>query len=225
MPPIDGDHAQDRPAAPREPGSRWRRLFAAAGVLAAAVLAAGFFAFANGIPRSEAPPQEPADGIVALTGGASRIVDAVELLAAGRGKRLLISGVNPATTHGELIRMNPEVAERLTAHIDLGHEATNTIGNAVETGQWVREHGFRSLIIVTSGWHMPRALTEIAHELPGVTLIPHPVVSDRMREQPWWSDAQTVRLLATEYAKYVASYIRVRLEPARSAGGERAPRS
>lgn len=225
MPPIDGDNAQNRQAGRREPAGRWRRLFAVTSLLAAAVLAAGFFAFANGVPRTEAPLQEPADGIVALTGGASRIVDAVELLANGRGKRLLISGVNPVTTHGELIRMNPDVAERLVARIDLGHEATNTIGNAVETGHWVRKHGFRSLIIVTSGWHMPRALTEISHELPGVTLIPHAVVSDRMREKPWWSDAQTVRLLATEYAKYVASYIRVRLEPARSAGGERAPRS
>jgi uncharacterized SAM-binding protein YcdF (DUF218 family) len=149
-------------------------------------------------------------------GGAPRIVAAAALLAPGRGKRLLISGVNPATTPGELTRINPDF-ERLLAFIDLGHDATNTIGNAVETARWVREQNFRSLIVVTSGWHMPRALIEIENELPDVRLIPYPVVSDRMREDPWWSDASTVRLLLIEYVKYVASFVRVRLDPARSA--------
>jgi hypothetical protein len=64
---------------------------------------------------------------------------------------------------------------------------------------------------------MPRALIEIENELPDVRLIPYPVVSDRMREDPWWSDASTVRLLLIEYVKYVASFVRVRLDPARSA--------
>ena len=107
-----------------------------------------------------------------LTGGASRIVDAIELLAAGRGQRLLISGVHPSTTPDELTRINPEFERLLNCCIDLGHQATNTIGNAVETGRWVREKNFRSIIVVTSGWHMPRALIEIENELPDVTLVP-----------------------------------------------------
>jgi hypothetical protein len=72
---------------------------------------------------------------------------------------------------------------------------------------------------------MPRALIEIAHELPGVTLIAHPVVSDRMRDEPWWSDTATIRLLAVEYVKYLASLVRVRLEPARAAGPSPRPLS
>jgi hypothetical protein len=35
-----------------------------------------------------------------------------------------------------------------------------------------------------------------------------------MREQPWWSDSNTIRLLLIEYTKYLASLLRVRLEPA-----------
>jgi uncharacterized SAM-binding protein YcdF (DUF218 family) len=209
-----------RPVANR---SGWMRLGVFAAAILAFGLAVGFVAFADSLPRSELQTVQSADGIVVLTGGASRIVDAVELLAANRGKRLLISGVNPATTHGELIRMNPEVERLLVRRIDLGHAATNTIGNAVETGNWVRKNAFRSLIVVTSGWHMPRALIEIAHELPGVTLIAHPVVSDRMRDEPWWSDAPTVRLLAVEYVKYLASIVRVQLEPGRPAGAPPKP--
>jgi uncharacterized SAM-binding protein YcdF (DUF218 family) len=218
MPATDADQEQTRP---RRRGRL--RLLVALGVVAVLALAAGFLAFANGIPRAEERTVPSADGIVVLTGGASRIVDAVELLAADRGKRLLISGVNPATTHAELIRMNPEVERLLVGRIDLGREATNTIGNAIETGQWVRKQNFRSLIVVTSGWHMPRALIEIAHELPGVKLVPYPVVSERMREEPWWSDAPTIRLLLVEYVKYVASYARVHLNPTRLTAGERKP--
>ena len=215
--------AENRNRTPARRGRRWYRLIILGGVVAAIAALAGFFLFANALPRAEIRLSDSADGIVVLTGGASRIGDAVELLAAGRGKRLLISGVHPATTPGELVRVNPDYERLLECCVDLGHEATNTIGNAVETGNWVREKGFRSLVVVTSGWHMPRALIEIENELPGVALIAYPVVSERMRDEPWWYDAPTIRLLAVEYVKYVATFLRVRLDPARVAGGE--PRS
>ena len=202
-------------------GLGWPRLLNFGGLLAVLIAALGFIAFASSVPRNEATMAGSADGIVVLTGGASRIVDAVELLVSGRGKRLLISGVNPTTTPEELTRVNPDFERLLDCCIDLGHDAANTIGNAVETGRWVRDRNFRSLIVVTSGWHMPRALIEIENELPDVRLITYPVVSDRMRDDAWWSDAPTVRLLLIEYIKYIASYLRVRLDPAQAAGKPR----
>ena len=172
----------------------------------------GFVLFASTIPREEEEFHRAADGIVALTGGASRITDAVELLAAGRGKRLLISGVNPSTTLGELVRLNPELEKLFACCVDLGHQALNTTGNAMEIAQWTRENQFRSIIVVTSAWHMPRALVELDRELAGVELIPRAVVSDRMRDEPWWANPQTVRLLLVEYVKYLATFARVRLD-------------
>lgn len=217
QPANGGNHTPARRA------RRWYRRILIGGAAIVVATFVGFLLFASSLPRSEPKLVGSADGIVVLTGGASRVVDAVELLAAGRGKRLLISGVHPATTPGELLRVNPDFERLLKCCIDLGHEATNTIGNAVETGNWMRDKSFRSLIVVTSGWHMPRALIEIEHELPGVALIAYPVVSERMRDEPWWHDASTIRLLAVEYVKYVASFMRVRLDPASVAGGE--PRS
>jgi uncharacterized SAM-binding protein YcdF (DUF218 family) len=173
---------------------------------------AGFILFASAIPREEEEPHRSADGIVALTGGPSRIADAVELLTAGRGQRLLISGVNPSTTPDELIRLNPELEKLFVCCVDLGHQALNTTGNATEVAQWTREHQFRSIIVVTSAWHMPRALVELERELAGVELIPHAVVSDRLRDEPWWTNLQTVRLLLVEYVKYLATYARIRLD-------------
>jgi uncharacterized SAM-binding protein YcdF (DUF218 family) len=172
----------------------------------------GFVLFASLIPREEEAFHRSADGIVALTGGASRIADAVELLTAGLGQRLLISGVNPSTTPAELIRLNPELEKLFACCVDLGLEALNTTGNAMEIARWTREHRFRSIIVVTSAWHMPRALVELDRELAGVEIIPRAVVSERMRDEPWWTNPQTVRLLLVEYVKYLATYARVRFD-------------
>lgn len=179
----------------------------------AVIFCGGFLLFATGIPRTERPPQHTADGIVALTGGASRISDAMDLLARNFGKRLLISGVNPATRPSELIRLTPEYEKLFNCCIDLGHQALNTTGNAAEIAQWSRALGFKSLIVVTSAWHMPRALVELRREASDTELIPFPVVTDRMREAPWWTDVQTAKLLMLEYIKYLAATLRIRFEP------------
>jgi uncharacterized SAM-binding protein YcdF (DUF218 family) len=197
---------------PRRRG--WQSLASFMGMVALAIVVffAGFILFASAIPREEEEFHRSADGIVVLTGGALRIADAVELLAAGHGKRLLISGVNPSTKPGELIRLTPELEKLFDCCVDLGHQALNTAGNAVEIGQWTREHQFLSIIVVTSAWHMPRALVELERELPEVELIPRAVVTDRLRDEPWWTNPQTTRLLLVEYVKYLATFARIRFD-------------
>ncbi|MBV8457058.1 MAG: YdcF family protein [Acetobacteraceae bacterium] len=162
------------------------------------------------------PLDASADGIVALTGGASRIRYAVELLASGRGQRLLITGVSPTTGVAEIARLLPERQHWLLCCVDLGYSAVNTIGNAVETRRWALDRGFRSLVVVTASYHMPRALLEIGHRLPGVTLMPFPVVTGQGRAAPWWSDAAGAKFLASEYVKYLVALARVRFDPPES---------
>ena len=192
-----------------------RALIAAVALLIAApvLFGAGFLWFVLRMPTDEVALDRSADGIVVLTGGASRILDAVELLAAGRGKRLLISGVHRGTTTGEIARTVPEYARLLACCVDLDHSAINTVGNAVQTRHWVKKRGFRSLIVVTSSYHMPRTLLELAWQMPDVELIPFPVISEKMRNEPWWT-AASMRLLLFEYAKYLFAQVRTRLEPA-----------
>ena len=91
--------------------------------------------------------------------------------------------------------------------------APNTLGNAKETRRWVRTRGFRSLIVVTSAYHMPRAMAELGHQLPGVKLIAFPVVTEKMRDGQWWSSPATARLLISEYAKFVFAMVRMRIAP------------
>jgi uncharacterized SAM-binding protein YcdF (DUF218 family) len=185
----------------------------AAGATGLILFAGGFVWFVSSIASDEVSLESKADGIVALTGAAGRIPDAIELLATERGKRLLITGVHRATSSREIARITPLYSKYFTCCIDLDRSALNTFGNALETRRWAREYNFNSLIVVTSNWHMPRAMAELAHQLPDVTLIAYPVISEKVKTEPWWSNTDTARLLLAEYLKYLFALMRMRLDP------------
>src|SRR6185437_11834796 len=111
-----------------------------AGAAGAVLLGAGFCWFVLSIPAEEVTLDRQADGIVVLTGAAARIPDAIELLAAERGKRLLISGVHRDTRAGEIAGQTPIYAKFFQCCIDLDRSALNTFGNALETKRWAMEH-------------------------------------------------------------------------------------
>ncbi len=214
----DGRMSQSAPMA-RAPRRLLRRIGRSGLLLCAGatlVLAAGFACFIWRVPAHEVRLSGDADGIVALTGGASRITDAIELLASGRGQRLLISGANRATNSHEISRLNPEFEKWVRCCVDFDR-SVNTLGNAIEIKRWTEHRGFRSLIVVTSNYHMPRALAEIAHQLPDVALLPFPVITERLRTEPWWASGATARLMFTEYVKLIFARLRMGFNPAAGA--------
>src|ERR1700761_7218823 len=188
---------------------RIRSLALKLGALGVLLLLLGFFGFIWLLPERQIVLDNSADGIVVLTGGTSRISDALQLLATGRGKRLLITGVNPDTTTTDIAREVVNYNQLLACCVDLDYSALNTYGNAVQARRWAVAHGFHSLIVVTSAYHMPRALAELAHQLPDAALIPFPVVSDRLRVEPWWSNGDITKLVLSEYLKYLFAKVRM----------------
>ncbi len=171
-----------------------RRLIAATLALALA-WGGGFAWFLLHVGRL-VPPPPVADGIVALTGGPGRVETALRLLAEGRARVALVSGVGGAAEFAALAR-RAGVDPALGARVTLGRAAHTTRGNAAETAAWAHANAIRSLIVVTAAYHMPRALTELARTLPEVALHPAPV----QPEHAGW------RRLAGEYSKFLAATV------------------
>ena len=168
-------------------------------VVGAGFLIGGFLKFTDTVTSYEiAMPTDRADAIVVFTGGAMRIEKAVKLLQDGFGTRLLISGVNPTTSRGSLIKRTGIQPQLFDCCIDI--RAVDTKGNAVEVQKWVEDHGYQSLLVVTSTHHMPRSLLETRRRLRRVKLIPHAVDNDTIDRANWYRDPKSLRHLVYEYS-------------------------
>ncbi|WP_249116642.1 YdcF family protein [Ciceribacter sp. L1K23] len=188
-----------------------RRALRYAGYVCLLMVAAGFGGFLYFVDSVTTliPPENPrAEAIVVLTGGYQRIDQAVDLLKHGSGKRLLISGVNPSTTSTQIRRMTQSSAGLFECCVDMGYEAQDTIGNASETTRWIHDKGYRSVLLVTSNYHMPRSLYELRRINRDTDFIPYPVVNTDLKQANWYSDPDALRTLVYEYGKMVAAYAR-----------------
>lgn len=166
----------------------------------------GLLAFAARVEKST-PAPEPirAQAIVVLTGPASlRITSAVKLLELGKGKRLLVSGVNPEVRPRELQNVSKATQGLYDCCIDLGYKAPDTKGNARETAAWAAAHGFDKLIVVTADYHMPRAILELRGTMPHATLTPYPVKTAEIDAAGWWKTGHSAKRMILEYCKYLA---------------------
>lgn len=206
-----------RRAAPAGWPRTLRRLAMVAAVLAATWLG-GLVGFAGGLTRLAIDPAFKADGVVVLTGGGQRIAVALELVATGRGKRLLITGVNQATDRAALERVSGRRSDLFDCCVDIDRRARNTRGNARQAAQWARARNYRALTIVTASYHMPRALVEFSRAMPEMELNAHPVFPDDINLGRWWASVTTIRVIAWEYNKYWISLVSARIGDGASVG-------
>jgi uncharacterized SAM-binding protein YcdF (DUF218 family) len=208
--------AQHQPSGPGGSGPRGLekillRIFSITVATLAVAFFCGFFVFLRSLDRVEPPLITKGDGIVALTGGSDRIADAMVLLTRGQGQRLLISGVSNYVTMSKIGTIAPGLEDWLKCCVDLGHYAQNTVGNAEETRGWAKAHSYKSIVVVTSSYHMPRALLELQRHMPDIRFIPAPVVTERLHDMAIWKDISLLKTLSHEYTKFVVAYARARL--------------
>lgn len=175
------------------------------GAVVSAAFLIGLLIFVTRVPGPPGAWPEPADAIVVLTGGQNRLSRGMDLLSQRKGRRLLISGVHRDTTRDDLRRQLDDPGNRFTCCVDLDHAALSTRGNAQETAAWAQANGFRSLIVVTAHYHMPRSLLEFRRAMPEITLVADPVFPDGVEVRSWWSDLRAGRIVLGEYLKYLAS--------------------
>ena len=172
-------------------------------------LLGGFVVFASSIMRFDPQTLSAADGIVVLTGGELRVREGLRIFADGAGRRILISGVNRATSKDELQRLSGVTQILFDCCVDVGYSARDTIGNAAEARAWLKIWNFRSLIVVTSNYHMPRSLAEFRRALPGIEIVPHVVQSRHYQANEWWRHPSAVKLVLTEYLKFLPAAVRL----------------
>jgi uncharacterized SAM-binding protein YcdF (DUF218 family) len=212
-PPLNG------PPVVKPRGRLLRRIAFGAAILVAGFVA-GFGYFANHI-SSLAMPDSPenADAIIVLTGGQARIDAAVALLRSGKGRRLLISGVNPVADRDDISAMTGGDAQLFACCVDIDHAALDTIGNAEESAKWVTSHAYSRVILVTNNYHMPRSLLEMRRLIANAELLPYPVVNTKLKGGTWLTKPEVLRVLFTEYMKYLAALARGVVPGASISGG------
>lgn len=162
----------------------------------------GFALF--GVTLGKPAPDNAArtEGIVVITGGAGRIEHAVEILADGQGKRLLVAGADPSVTKADIIHRLGGRRTLVQCCVDLGSESVDTRSNAEETRRWLERRKYRSLRLITSDWHMRRARYEFRRVLGD----DYKVVPDAVRTEPGFMT------LFGEYNKYLLRRIAVWLD-------------
>lgn len=177
----------------------------AAILVAVAIWSCGLMAFAGRVARLTPAGDPPrAEGIVALTGASDlRLEAATSLLEAGKGRRLLVSGVNRRASRAALWGVTGAAKPVFDCCVDLGYTAADTLGNAQESAAWARAMGYRSLILVTADYHMPRATLELKAVLPEAKVTPYPVATAQLDARRWTATTAGARRMSTEYAKYL----------------------
>tara|TARA_R110002073_G_scaffold295611_1_gene461517 strand:- start:1812 stop:2414 length:603 start_codon:yes stop_codon:yes gene_type:complete len=163
----------------------------------------GYLWYINKLAAGQLNENEKTDAIVVLTGGQNRLNVAVKLLEDGLAAKLYISGVDEKVTRVELLDLLGSSKELEECCIESGNQAADTVGNAIETLEWIRQNKIESLRVVTSLEHMPRAMVEFKRFMPEVKLIEHPVGRWRPENINYFS-------LSQEYSKYIISLLRAR---------------
>jgi uncharacterized SAM-binding protein YcdF (DUF218 family) len=149
---------------------------------------------------------EHTDAIVVLTGGRNRITESISLLNSGLADRMFISGVSKKVTITD-IENKSGVALLQPEKVELGYKAKDTVGNASEAKEWIEKNNIHSVRLVTSNYHLPRALTELGtYHLP-LKIVAHPVYSEKVSKN-WWRSWGTLKFIFAEYNKYV--FVRLR---------------
>ena len=152
--------------------------------------ALGFAWFALLLPQPA--DMTKTDAVVVLTGGAHRIDRGLDVLEAGKAKRMLISGVDRDVKPPELAAQYAGSAKLFDCCIDLGFQSVDTRSNALETARWVARNKVKSLRLVTHDWHMRRARFELDRALPDNIAVTNDAVSTK----------PSLAALFKEYNKY-----------------------
>ena len=195
-----------------------RRRMAAAALVAPLLVVLVFytsFVWIVAEPLRLAAPPRPADAIVVFAGGVGesgqagggyqeRLQRAVELYRDGFAPRIILSsGFVWAFKEAEVMRgiaIDNGIPE---SAIVLETKAANTHENVTYTREILDRAGWRSILLVSSPYHMRRALMTWRKAAPEVTVIPEPVTQSQFYFHERGASMAQIHGILQEYAAIV----------------------
>ena len=179
------------------------------GVLAVLLLVVGVIAFFTlGFYLSPQSHLHKVDAIVAISGGdtVARTAAAVDLYNQGYAPWIIFSGAALDPNSPSNAAAMAQLAENQgipASHILLDQNSVNTEANASDVARIVQQHGFHSIILVTSPYHQRRASIVFTRALPGITILNHSSIDLSWRRSDWWATAYDRQLTLAEWQKTV----------------------
>ncbi|KJS17693.1 MAG: hypothetical protein VR69_04005 [Peptococcaceae bacterium BRH_c4b] len=177
----------------------------AAGIVLIA-LGAVFTSFAGRLLVLDEPPRK-ADVIVVLGGDSGeRVERAVSLYRAGYAPYMIVSG-------GQLYRNITQAGVMKDHAVSLGvpadkiileNRAESTYDNATFCKEIIDEHGFKSVMVVSSNYHMQRVkfIFRKVFKNSGTTLVYCAAQEPKFNPNRWWANNKSIMYTITEYIKF-----------------------
>lgn len=154
-----------------------------------------------------------ADAIVAVSGGDTnaRTDEAIKLYQAGWASKLIFSGAAAdanGPSNAAAMARRALAAEVPEGDIIVEELSRTTAENALNTSQFIAENSIDRIVLVTSAYHQRRASLEFSSTLgPAVTILNHPVPTDRQWAGFWWwTTGRGWWLAGSELVKILAFY-------------------
>ena len=155
--------------------------------------------------------------IVILTGGANRIKDGLKIIEDFKNSKninykILVSGTGMGFTKSSLKKkLGPNFNSQLIqCCIDLDSVSKNTLTNASETFKWTSKNDIKEFILITSNYHMPRAILEFKNVMPNLKIYTYAITPKKHDIENWLSSYQTFSLVFTEYCKFIIAGLRIK---------------
>ena len=155
--------------------------------------------------------------IVILTGGTNRIKDGLKIIEDFKKSKkinykILVSGTGMGFTKSSLKKklgpnFNPKLIQ---CCVDLDSVSKNTFTNASETFKWAKKNDIKEFILITSNYHMPRAILEFKNIMPKLKIYTYAIIPKKHNIENWLNSYETFNLIFTEYCKYIFASLRIR---------------
>ncbi|OYV99174.1 MAG: hypothetical protein B7Z62_01480 [Deltaproteobacteria bacterium 37-65-8] len=121
--------------------------------------------------RDPGPPARPADAIFVLSGGEGRIQEGYRAWTGGAARELYILGAGRTVPISRIVPEASKISAEALSRVHVEGWSENTLENAFSAKSAVGKGKYSSVILVTSDYHIPRAVLAFRKVLPpGVSL-------------------------------------------------------